>query len=105
MHDASHCNQWFLKNMLCSFTAVIAAFAFKTKDAVAAMRGFCLEPSQFFPHVWSFTSVRSGLMHGICGILIRVSIASIDVIMSFASLLLMGSAVASLFAFFACQFT
>ena len=61
--------------------------------------------SIFFPHVWSFTSVRSGLMHGICGILIRVSIASIDVIMSFASLLLMGSAVASLFAFFACQFT
>ena len=48
MHDASHCNQWFLKNMLGSFTAVIAAFAFKTKDAVAAMRGFCLEPSQFF---------------------------------------------------------
>ena len=36
----------FLKNMLFSFTAVMAIFAFK-KDAVAAMRGFSLEPSHF----------------------------------------------------------
>ena len=32
--------------MLFSFTAVMAIFAFK-KDAVAAMRGFSLEPSHF----------------------------------------------------------
>ena len=43
-----------VKNMLFSFTAVMAILAFK-KEAVAAARGFSLEPI-YFPHVWSFTS-------------------------------------------------